>query len=72
MALKIKKTIWLGRGQSYGPGKEKELFKVLKTKKDRQPLIDRGLLVEEEDDAEPEPDPEEEEEKDGEPWKGKK
>jgi hypothetical protein len=70
MALKIQKTIWLGQSQIYGPGKEKELFKVLKTKKERQPLIDRGLLVEEEDAAVPDPDPEET--TDGEPWKGKK
>jgi hypothetical protein len=73
MALKIKKTVWLGHGQTFAPGKEKELFAILKTKKDRQPLIDRGILVEVEDPVAPDPEPEEEKkDTSGAPWKDKK
>jgi len=74
MALKMTTGVWLGYSQRFVPGQEKELFKILRTKKDRQHLVDKGVLVETEDEAKvPDEDEEEKsEEGTGAPWKGKK
>lgn len=78
MALKIKKSVWLGQGQHFVPGQEKQLLTIVKTKKERKALVDRGILVEEGVEEEP---PAEDEDEEGEkvpegegntPWKGKK